>query len=86
MPVGGDLPSGCRSPVGCAVSDAVNHPSHYNKGMIEVIDAIEGMELGYHEGNIVKYVARWKYKNGVEDLKKARFYLERLIALQSEES
>jgi hypothetical protein len=62
------------------VNDPVNHPTHYTQGALEVIDAIEGMELPYHEGNIVKYVARWRYKNGVQDLRKAKWYLERLIA------
>lgn len=60
-------------------ADPVNHPSHYRQGSLEVIDAIEGMELPYHEGNIVKYVARWRHKGGVQDLKKARWYLDRLI-------
>lgn len=59
--------------------DVVNHPSHYTQGTLEVIDAIEGMGLPYHEGNIVKYVARWRHKAGVVDLKKARWYLNRLI-------
>jgi len=59
--------------------DNVNHPSHYTFGKIEVIDVIEDWKLGYHEGNIIKYVARHKYKNGLEDLKKAKWYLERLI-------
>lgn len=59
--------------------DAVNHPAHYTQGAMEVIDAIEGMGLSYHEGNIVKYVARWRHKNGVEDLRKAAWYLQRLI-------
>lgn len=66
--------------------DPVNHPSHYMQGAMEVIDAIEGMGLPYHEGNIVKYVARWRHKNGVEDLKKARFYLDRLIALSERDN
>lgn len=61
------------------MNDSVNHPTHYTQGKMEVIDAIEGLEAGFHEGNIIKYVARWRYKNGVEDLKKARWYLERLI-------
>ena len=55
------------------------NPQHYRQGSLEVIDAIESMGLGYHEGNVVKYLARWRYKNGVEDLRKARWYLERLI-------
>lgn len=60
--------------------EAVNHPSHYNAGSIEVIDAIEDWDLGFHEGNVVKYVARAKHKGKeLEDLKKARWYLERKI-------
>lgn len=65
-------------------SDAVNHPAHYTQGGVECIDAIqaatgEGFE-GYLAGNIIKYVFRYRYKGGVEDLKKARWYLDRLIA------
>lgn len=63
--------------------EAVNHPSHYNQGSLEVIDAIEGLSLGFHAGNVVKYVARYKHKAGIEDLRKARWYLDRLI--QNEE-
>lgn len=58
---------------------AVNHPPHYNTGRIEVIDAIEDWGCDFVEGNIIKYVARWKHKNGVSDLKKAAWYLSRLI-------
>lgn len=68
------------------MSDPVNHPSHYTQGSLEVIDAIEGMALGYHEGNVVKYVARYRFKGGVEDLKKARFYLDRLISSLDDDS
>lgn len=61
-------------------SDTVDHPSHYNFGPIEVIDAIEAWGLGFHAGNVVKYVARHEHKQRpVEDLKKARWYLDRLI-------
>ena len=60
-------------------NDPVNHPSHYCLGGIEVLDAIEAWELPYHLGNVVKYVARYKAKNGMEDLKKARHYLDKLI-------
>lgn len=63
-----------------AVKEIVNHPAHYNAGKIEVIDAIEDWKLNFHAGNVVKYVARHKHKNGIEDLKKARWYLDRLIA------
>lgn len=60
--------------------DSVNHPRHYTRGAIEVADFIDDQDLGWKEANIVKYVCRWKYKNGVEDLRKARWYLDRLIA------
>lgn len=61
-------------------SDMVNHPSHYNTGKIEVIDAIEDWGLDFCEGNVIKYVARAKHKgNELEDLNKAHWYLERLI-------
>jgi len=62
--------------------DPVNHPAHYTHGAIEVIDAIEDWGLSYAEGNIIKYMARWRHKNGIEDLKKARWYLDRLITNQ----
>jgi hypothetical protein len=65
--------------------DVVNHPPHYTFGKIEVIDVIEGLALGFHAGNVVKYVARYKHKNGVEDLKKAAWYLNRLIEQESKD-
>ncbi len=61
--------------------DVVNRPSHYTLGGVEVIDAIEAWKLGFHLGNAVKYIARADHKaNRLEDLKKARWYLEREIA------
>ena len=60
--------------------EKVNHPSHYNAGSIEVIDAIEDWKLDFNTGNVIKYVARHQHKGRpVEDLKKARWYLDRLI-------
>ena len=64
--------------------DNVNHPSHYTFGGIECIDAIEaalGTDgfIGYCEGNVLKYLWRHRDKNGVEDLKKAMWYLDRMI-------
>lgn len=65
--------------------DNVNHPSHYTQGKVECIDAIESatVELtgiqAVCTANAIKYLWRWKQKNGVEDLKKARFYLDKLI-------
>jgi hypothetical protein len=62
------------------MADAVDHPPHYNFGKIEVIDFIEDQQLGFHEGNTVKYVARARHKGReLEDLKKARWYLDRKI-------
>ena len=63
--------------------DMVNQPPHYNQAGIECIEAIraatgEGYEF-YLQGNILKYLWRYKYKNGLEDLKKARWYLDKLI-------
>ena len=67
------------------IKDNVNHPSHYTQGAIECIDAIKEATKGLLgieavcTANIIKYVWRWKFKNGVEDLHKARWYLDRLI-------
>jgi hypothetical protein len=61
-------------------ADPIDHPPHYNVGPIEVIDAIEAWELGFHLGNVVKYVARAAHKGEpLADLKKARWYLDREI-------
>jgi Protein of unknwon function (DUF3310) len=58
-------------------TDWVNHPPHYTQGNIEVIDFIRDQKLGYCEGNSVKYICRAPHKGDeLEDLKKARFYLE----------
>lgn len=60
----------------------VNHPSHYNDGEIEVIDYIEDKKLNFHLGNVVKYVSRAGKKcadKEIEDLKKAKWYLDRYI-------
>jgi len=61
-------------------NDNVNHPSHYTHAKFEVIDIIEEFKLNYHLGNVVKYVLRHEHKrNPLEDLKKARWYLDRYI-------
>ena len=66
-----------QSPV---LHDPVEHPAHYTMGGIEVIDAIEAWSLGFHLGNVVKYVARSEHKGSqLEDLRKARWYLDREI-------
>lgn len=68
--------------------DAVNHPSHYTDGDIEVIDYIEDKKLPYHLGNAVKYISRAGKKNPdktVEDLQKAVWYINRYIKKLSQE-
>jgi hypothetical protein len=65
------------------LDDIVNHPKHYTAGTIECIDYINSCKFDYLEGNIVKYVTRYKHKNGVEDLRKAEFYLRMLIERES---
>ena len=65
-----------------APNDAVNHPSHYTDGKIEVIEFIEDKELGFHLGNAIKYISRAGKKDPtkkVEDIKKAIWYLERYL-------
>lgn len=62
------------------VADAVNHPSHYNQGSIEVIEFIEDQKLGFNRGNALKYLVRAGAKDPakeVEDLDKAIWYLRR---------
>jgi hypothetical protein len=63
--------------------DPVNKPQHYTVGPTEVIDIIrqqQGSAVEFHyEAAVLKYVLRWRYKNGVEDLEKARVYLDWLI-------
>ena len=65
--------------------DMVNHPRHYTQGKFECIEAIEEITKpcnkfeAYLIGTILKYLWRWKFKNGLEDLKKARWYLDKLI-------
>lgn len=70
--------------------DPVNKPAHYNQGKVECIDALETATMGLEgieavcTANVIKYMWRWKLKNGVEDLKKALWYLNKLIAKKLE--
>ena len=62
--------------------ETVDHPPHYTFGNIEVIDAIEAWGLNFHLGNVVKYLVRAPHKGKfLEDLRKARWYLDRQIQL-----
>lgn len=60
-------------------SDAQVGGDHYASCAIQPFDYIQGNKLGYAEGNVVKYVTRWRAKGGVQDLEKARHYLDLLI-------
>jgi len=66
------------------VEDKVNHPSHYTQGKVECIDAIESATtnlvgiMAVCVANVIKYVWRFALKNGIEDLDKADFYLQKL--------
>lgn len=67
------------------VEDEVNHPAHYTHGTIEVLDFLLDQDFPYLAGQVVKYLCRYRWKGRpVQDLQKARFYLDRLI--RSEES
>mgnify|MGYP003140632624 CR=1 FL=1 len=60
--------------------DNINNPLHYTYGKYEVIDVIEDWRLGFHLGNAIKYIARSNHKGTqIEDLKKAQWYLNRMI-------
>jgi hypothetical protein len=65
--------------------DMVNHPSHYTQGGIECIDAIAAAVTGLTgmeavcTGNIIRYIWRWKHKNGLQDVQKCRWFVDKLI-------
>lgn len=67
------------------MKESVNHPDHYIQNGMEVIDVINAFTKecvgaeAFYIGNVIKYVCRYKNKNGLEDLKKARWYLDKLI-------
>ena len=69
--------------------DNVNSPDHY-QGKVECIDCIESATAGLNgieafcTGNAIKYLYRWKKKNGIEDLKKAKWYIDKIISINGE--
>ena len=69
--------------------DNVNSPDHY-QGKVECIDCIESATAGlsgleaFCTGNAIKYLYRWKKKNGIEDLKKAKWYIDKIISINGE--
>ena len=67
------------------VPDMVNHPQHYTQGCIECIDALKAATVGKRGieavcvANVIKYLWRYEEKNGIEDVRKAKWYIERLL-------
>ena len=66
------------------MSNKVDHPGHYNFGKMETLDLIDNFSTpeeydGFLKGNIIKYLHRYNFKNGLEDLEKAQWYLNKLI-------
>jgi len=70
-----------QKPSFAAGYDAVN-PPHYSRRAIEPWDYVAANKLGYFEGNAIKYITRWKDKNGITDLRKAIRFLEKLIEVE----
>ena len=65
--------------------EKVDHPTHYNVGKIEVIDAIEEWKLGFNDGNAIKYIARHQHKGkAIQDIEKAIWYLNRHLTYLKE--
>ena len=71
-------------------NETVSHPAHYCQGGVECIDALEAATTGLRgieavcTANAIKYLWRWKHKNGVTDLHKAQWYIDRLIKQQEQ--
>lgn len=70
-------------------TNALDHQEggeHYKDMPIQPVEFIHKNGIGYFEGNVIKYVSRWRKKNGLEDLKKARHYIDLLIELEGSTS
>ena len=61
---------------------STTNPQHYRQGEIEVIDLILDQKMDYLTASVQKYLARWRFKEGIEDLRKARWFLDKLIEQQ----
>jgi hypothetical protein len=59
--------------------------NHYKNLAIQPVEYIHANNIGYFEGNVIKYVSRWKAKNGIKDLEKAKHYIELLIELETKD-
>lgn len=75
---------GCMDkPIAVSALDTQIGGQHYKDKAIQPVEFIHANHLGFCEGNVVKYVSRWRQKNGISDLLKAKHYLELLIELES---
>jgi hypothetical protein len=74
----------CSRPIGAPANalDRQEGGNHYKDMAIQPVEFIHKNGIGYFEGNVIKYVSRWRAKNGIEDLKKARHYIDLLIELE----
>ena len=68
------------------LSTSETNPSHYRQGKIEVIDFILDQKMDYLTASVQKYLSRWRFKDGICDLRKARWFLDKLIEQQVENS
>ena len=73
-----------KQPASPRANDTQVAGNHYKQFQIEPWDAIVDWGLGYLDGNAVKYLSRWRHKNGIEDLKKARHYIDKLLETEME--
>jgi hypothetical protein len=70
-------------PLNTEEENIIDSPKHYTQGKIEVIDFILDQKMDYLTGTVQKYIARWRFKGGVCDLKKARWFLDKLIEIEN---
>jgi hypothetical protein len=71
-----------KSANGTSALDVQVAGSHYKDLAIQPVEYIHANGIGYFEGNVIKYVSRWRAKNGIKDLEKAKHYIELLIELE----
>lgn len=77
---------GCIPKVKLSALDIQISGDHYKDMPIQPAQYIHANAMGYFEGNVVKYVSRWRKKNGIADLEKAKHYIDLLIQLETERS
>jgi hypothetical protein len=77
------LKSGCRTTIYVSALEKQVSGAHYKDKAIQPIIYIHANNLGFCEGNVVKYITRWREKNGIADLEKAKHYIELLIEMEN---